>query len=379
MKRLLVVSVFLLAACGKRGDPRPPIPVIPKATSDLVVTQRATNVLLSWSYPALTTAGRSLSAIKRVVVYRYAEELPATPTAQAVPNAAPDPSVPPPVVQFGSIPLPTPAQFSRLSTRIDSIEGANLTAASVGSRLVFQDTPPFRSVSGRPLRLTYAVVTEGTSARGDLSNLAAIVPLDVAVAPSELTATANADGVALAWSAPQKAATGDAKPVIVGYDIYRNVKGQAPEQFAPPINPSPVTRTDYTDKPPYGSYEYQVTAVAAAGPPRIESTPSATAVTTFKDLQPPPAPATLSALVETRIVRLVWDAVDAPDLQGYNVYRWEGTIRLKLTPGPAKQTHFGDESVDPGIAYTYSVTAVDKSGNESAETKSQLVLVPKTP
>lgn len=379
MKRLLLVLAVLLAACGKRGDPHPPIPIIPKATSDLVVTQRATNVLLSWSYPSLTTTGRTLSGIKRVAVYRYVEELPATPTAPPAPNTAPEPSVPSPVVQFASIPLITAAQFSKLSTRIDSIEGANLAGATVGSRLLFEDAPAFHSVSGRPVRITYAVVTEGTNARGDLSNLAALVPLDVAVPPAGLTATPKAEGVVLAWTTPTSAATGSAKPVIVGYDIYRNVKGQAPDQFAPPINPSPVTRTDYTDQPPYGTYDYQVTAVAATGTPKIQSAPSATVTATFKDLQPPPAPATLSALVETRIVRLVWDAVDAPDLQGYNVYRWEGTIRLKLTPGPAKQTHFGDESVDPGISYTYSVTAVDKSGNESAETKSQPVLVPKTP
>jgi hypothetical protein len=52
-----VVISLLVAACGKRGDPRPPVPVIPKATTDLVVTQRAGQVILSWSYPALTTAG----------------------------------------------------------------------------------------------------------------------------------------------------------------------------------------------------------------------------------------------------------------------------------------------------------------------------------
>ena len=49
-------------ACGKRGDPRPPVPVIPAATSDLVVTQRADRVLLSWAYPALTTAGKTEKA-----------------------------------------------------------------------------------------------------------------------------------------------------------------------------------------------------------------------------------------------------------------------------------------------------------------------------
>ena len=67
----LAVLALTLAACGKRGDPRPPVPIIPKATSDLVVTQRGPKVILAWSYPALTTAGKSLTKVKRVMVYRF--------------------------------------------------------------------------------------------------------------------------------------------------------------------------------------------------------------------------------------------------------------------------------------------------------------------
>ena len=145
-------------------------------------------------------------------------------------------------------------------------------------------------------------------------------------------------------------------------------------------NPSPVTRTDYTDVPPYGTYDYRVSAVAAAGPPRIESDPSAPITATFKDLVPPPPPATVTALVETRVVRLVWDPVNVPDLAGYNIYRTEKAGRVKFTYGlPINRTYFGDESLAPGVEYVYSVTAVDKSGNESAETKAQPVMVPRTP
>lgn len=364
MKRLIVLSIALVFACGKRGDPRPPVPVIPKATSDLVVTQRSNKLLLSWSYPALTTAGRSLAKIRRVSVFRYTEELPATPAA---------------VQATSALPL-TAARFAKLSLKIDSIEGANLPAATVGAKLVYEDSPPFHSTSGRSVRITYAVVTEGPSARGDLSNLASILPLDVAVAPGNLRATAKAAGITLTWSVPEAAITGDAKPAIDGYNIYRVVKGETLDTFAVPVNPTPVKTTEYTDTPPYGTYEYSVTAVAAKGPPRIESDRSAPIEATFKDLVPPPPPASVTALVETRVVRLVWDAVDAPDLAGYFVYRTEQAGRVKFQSGrPINQTFFGDESLLPGIEYYYSVTSVDKSGNESAETKSQTVLVPKTP
>ena len=380
LKKLLVVFVLTVVACGKRGDPRPPVPVIPKATSDLVVTQRANKRLLSWRYPALTTAGRSLTSVRRVTVYRYLEELPATPTAPGATPAPPEPGVPPAIAQSTVPPQLTAAQFGKLSQRIDSIEGANLPDATVGAKLVYEDSPPVHSASGRPIRLTYAVVTETTGARSDLSNLVSITPLDVATPPVNLAAAAKPEGVVLTWSAPTTAATGNVKPAIVGYDIYRSAKGAALEQFAVPVNPSPVTRTDYTDVPPYGTYDYRVAAVAAAGPPRIESDTSPAVTATFKDLVPPPPPATVTALVETKVVRLVWDAVNVPDLAGYNIYRTEKGGRVKFTYGlPINRTYFGDESLEPGVEYVYSITAVDKSGNESTETKSQPVMVPKTP
>src|SRR5882757_862338 len=80
-KKLVVLLAVAVLACGKRGDPHPPVPVIPKATTDLLVAQRGPKVLLSWSYPSLTTAGKSMTGIKRIIVWRSVEELPAATTA----------------------------------------------------------------------------------------------------------------------------------------------------------------------------------------------------------------------------------------------------------------------------------------------------------
>ena len=382
MRKFSVLAVLLVIACGKRGDPRPPVPVIPRATSDLVVAQRADEIVLSWSYPSLTTAGRSLPAVRRIVVYRYFQEAP--PDAAARPADTLQPGVPDPLIQFQGVPTLTPAQFAKLATRLDSIESANLAAATVGARLTFTDKPRLRSTTGRPLRYSYGVVTEGEDASGGLSNLESIVPLDVAAAPSTLKAIANAGGVTLEWPAPALSISGARAPVIIGYNVYRMAGTEtgpaAGGDMGSPLNATPIAAMTYTDSPPYGEHRYRVTAVASAGPPRIESLPSPQATAMFRDLVSPPAPTNLSELIETRLVRLVWDAVEASDLAGYNVYRYEGTARLKMTPiGALKTTFFGDESVDPGISYTYAVTAIDTNGNESAEAKSNPVLVPKTP
>ena len=130
------------------------------------------------------------------------------------------------------------------------------------------------------------------------------------------------------------------------------------------------------------------TALAAPGPPRIESEPSPIAGANFKDLVAPPPPTGLTALVETGAVRLVWDPVDAPDLAGYKVYRTEGTGIEQLRPigtiplTPVQlltATNYRDTGVNAGISYYYEVVSVDKTGNESTKVKTDWVLVPKTP
>jgi hypothetical protein len=381
-RMLLAAAVVMAIACGKRGDPHPPVPIIPKATSDLTIAQRGTKVLLSWSYPSLATSGRALKDVGRVIVYRHAEQLP-VPQAGRDPNAIMpgdvDPTIPEAVSRFSKIPTLTGPQFLKLKETADSLDSSNLPAATAGSRLSFEDTPPFHTTDGRAVRLSYAVVTESHGVKSELSNLATLVPLDVAVAPPALTATAKPEGISLSWTKPEKAATGAAKPVVTGYNVYRSGTGALSDDLGTPVNGAPITATTYLDAPPYGDYQYRVTAIAAAGPPRTESDPSAAASVTFKDLTPPPAPTGVNALVGTKSVNLVWDAVTAPDIWGYLIYRIEGKSRLKLTPGPVTATHFEDISVDPGIEYTYEVTSLDKNKNESAPTKSEPVLVPKTP
>ncbi|MDP9360916.1 MAG: hypothetical protein M3P29_05625 [Acidobacteriota bacterium] len=389
-KKLLILLAAAALCCGKRGDPHPPVPVIPKATTDLLVAQRGPKVLLSWSYPSLTTAGKSMTSIRRVIVWRSIEELPVSQPARDPKNLQPgdtEPTVQQAIKLFAKVPPLGPAQFLKVRSRVDSIEGANLPAATTGARLTYEDAPPFHTTDGRPVRINYAVVTEGTSANGDLSNLVSIVPLEVPVAPTALAAIARKEGIVLTWTAPDTSISGSKKPPIAGYNVYRFPHGQPADEFATPVNTSPVTATTYTDNPPYGPHDYFVTALAAPGPPRVESEPSAIAGTTFKDLVPPPPPAGLTALVETGAVRLVWDPVDAADLAGYKVYRTEGTgieqLRvagtITLTAQLLTATNYRDTAVNRGISYYYEVVSVDKSGNESARAKTDWVLVPKTP
>lgn len=380
---------MLAFACGKRGDPHPPVPIIPKATTDLVVAQRGPKLILSWSYPSLTTSGQKLAAIRRIVLYRYIEELPVTQPPRDTKTLLPgdiDPTVPVPIALFAKIPPPGPMQFAKLREKLDTIEGSALTDSTVGSRLTYEDDPKFRTTDGRPVRVDYAVVTEGLTAKSDSSNMATIVPVDVAVVPAGVKAEPRPNGVVLSWAAPDKTISGADKPAIVGYDIYRYPAGEELEDLATPVNAAPIAQTTYTDIPAYGGYSYRIAAVSSAGPPRIESDLSDAVSATFKDLTAPPTPTGLTVLVEPKAVRLVWDAVEAPDLAGYRVYRTEVSGperkligRVLYTQTPIKETNWRDTVADPGIEYFYEVTAVDVSGNESPAAKTDYVFVPKTP
>jgi predicted phage tail protein len=166
------------------------------------------------------------------------------------------------------------------------------------------------------------------------------------------------------------------------------VPGEAVNEFAVPINTAPVRTTTYTDTPSYGEHEYRVTAVAVEGPPLLQSNASAPVSVAFRDLVAPPAPASVTALIETKIVRLLWDPVEASDLAGYHVYRSEGmghNTDIKeigtflLVSELVTATTISDANANLGIAYRYAVTAVDKSGNESPRTWTEWVVAPKTP
>jgi fibronectin type 3 domain-containing protein len=67
-------------------------------------------------------------------------------------------------------------------------------------------------------------------------------------------------------------------------------------------------------------------------------------------------------------VDLSWSINVEPDLAGYRVYRSEqqDSKGELLTPDPLPSPAYRDTSVQPGHHYWYSVSSVDRTGNESA-------------
>ena len=79
----------------------------------------------------------------------------------------------------------------------------------------------------------------------------------------------------------------------------------------------------------------------------------------------------------------MWEPSEEPDLEGYFVYRaryddgvGDGCDRgVRLNQIPLPVAALLDAGVEPGATYAYVVTAVDRAGNESADSSPAMILV----
>ena len=78
------------------------------------------------------------------------------------------------------------------------------------------------------------------------------------------------------------------------------------------------------------------------------------------DVTPPSAPGTFTAAAGNAQIQLVWSAVSASDLAGYNVYKGSTQIASNLTG-----TTFNATGLTNGALVTFTVEAADNTGNKS--------------
>jgi len=102
----------------------------------------------------------------------------------------------------------------------------------------------------------------------------------------------------------------------------------------------------------------------------LRSEPSPPVTLKVTDTFPPITPTGLASVPSASdgkaAIDLSWEPVTDADLAGYSVYRrsTSGSFE-KLTATPLLGPAFSDSTVTPGTSYTYRVTAVDGTGNES--------------
>jgi len=379
MKRLPAgLAICLLAiACGKKGDPQPPLPRGPNAVKDLAVEQEGDDAVLTFTFPDRLQTGEPLTDLGAIEVYRVVDP----PAALTAPPRAAGPAAPPTSAGSSGELHGMGAAARRTATNVRMAEeafygnaglvaGLSLAAiaeATRGASVVYRDSllTLFTQEKG-PEPLAYAVVSvRKNGERSLLSNIVLLAP-EIAPQAPELRPPLLEEGrVCLEWTAPEKNVL--QQPVeIGGYRVYRRPLSQ--DAYETPLTATPVPGTSFVDlTAPYGvPLAYTVRAVLAKNP-KVEGLPAEEIIAVPRDIYPPKSPTRVDALSEANLVRLLWDPVDSADLAGYLVFRSEaGGPPVPLTKEPIVDPFFNDLGARPGKKYAYTVRAVDRAGNQSA-------------
>jgi hypothetical protein len=167
--------------------------------------------------------------------------------------------------------------------------------------------------------------------------------------PENLQAVSDPQGVRLTWLG---AANGH-------YRVFRGAGEMMPQRLAESDKPEYVDATVDFGSP----YRYFVQALVGE---LQQSEVSATVGVTPTDTFPPAVPVGLMAVAAVNSIELVWQRNTEDDFAGYHVYRSTDSAPPQPIAGPLDAPTFSDRTVEIGKKYSYTVTATDRNGNESA-------------
>jgi hypothetical protein len=346
-----------LTGCGAPGEPTPPSPPVPVAVTDLSAQQAGDAVQLTFTLPAKTITGDKLTEPPAVEILRGVLK----------PDGTPD---------------------NNSFRVVYTIPGSLMDNYSAEGHVRFADSVPPEETRAHPgATLAYRVRTRASRKRASAdSNTVTVLVYPVPERIASVQSRTTESAIELSWSAPVRTSGGDPLPAVSGYHVYRGELDPSSAEVASKdltqakwisvltLLASPST-TRYRDTFfDFGkTYLYVIRSVVLAGGGALESSDSAPVIVTPRDIFPPAAPQGLVAAVlpgaapGSLEVDLSWSINLQTDLAGYRVYRSEepGTRGQLLTPDLLPTPSYRDTSVLPGHRYWYSVTAVDRAGNES--------------
>jgi hypothetical protein len=299
-----LLCILWLAGCAYVGPPKPPALDIPTRITDLRAAEYGDQIVVQFTIGALTTDGLALTSVKAVEL-------------QVAGGGSP---------RILHVPAKMPGPVDHDFAAKDWV-GKQVT-------LMVRATGPKGKASEWSNPVTLAVG----------------VPL---ATPANLQAVSDPKGVRLTWLG--SFGSGEAGR----YRIFRGSGDAMPQRLAESDKP------EYLDTAvDFGSpYRYFVQALAEE---LRQSAISAIAVVTPMDMFPPAVPAELMAVAGVNSIELAWQPNTEDDLAGYQVYRSAGGGAPERIAGPVDAPNFSDRTVEIGKKYSYTITAIDRTGNESA-------------
>jgi hypothetical protein len=360
----------LVAGCGAPGDPQPPSPPIPAPISDLTARQQGNGVQLVFTLPGRTVSGDRLAEPPAMEIFRGSVKL----------NGSPD---------------------HKTFKLVYTIPGALADAYASQGKIQFTDPVAPDDVRANPgATYAYRVRTRASKKKDSAdSNLVTVKLYPVAEKIPSLAARVTQNAIELTWPAPPNAAGQISAQSVNGYHVYRgelDLSAPAPafsdlsqaKWKSPAILLAPSPSNSYQDSLfDFGkSYVYFVRSVTIADGTPIESDDSAPAMVVPRDTFPPAVPqnvvvAGIPGDNGAVAADLSWSIGLESDLAGYRIYRSEmrGDRGQLLTPAAVLSPAYRDVSTQSGHRYFYVITAVDRAGNESADSEAALLDLSKAP
>ncbi|MHB8095467.1 MAG: fibronectin type III domain-containing protein, partial [Candidatus Aminicenantales bacterium] len=290
------------------------------------------------------------------------------------------PKSPAAVTASGKIPGNAPASGSAENGLKDFENRATLAASIENDRLADYATAPGAARFSFPYKLeermfgavllTFSVrVSDARSRDSEFATAVSFEPRAVPLPPGDFEIRPFEGAIELRWRAPEANIDGTSPPAVAGFNVYR----ETPDGRAALLNPNPVPDLEFKDRDfTLGApVRYFVRASAVKKAPYAESADSEIREITPRDEFAPVPPAAVVPVSGRGFISLSWNANREKDFAGYRVRRrteGEGEASL-LTPQPIADNAFTDATVERGRVYHYSISSVDRSGNESPGTE----------
>lgn len=169
--------------------------------------------------------------------------------------------------------------------------------------------------------------------------------------PTGLTAVPGNGQVGLTW-------TVNNEPDLFGYILYRDNT----EIYIGPVPSFLDTGLVNGQSYAYQVASYDVSENASALSSAIVAIP--VAPPDGADTTPPATPTNFAGAASSTSITLSWTGSTSPDVASYRVYRGSSLLATVVAPTNA----YADTGLVPDTDYTYRLTAVDTSGNESPST-----------
>ena len=369
----LALAAVALSACGKRGDPLPPLPVTPQAVGGLKLAQRGDMLEISYTTPRATTGGARLGLLDIEILRADAAGDFQKTAKRSKRRAAPGESL------TETSPLPPPGTTVRVAAR--AIDRGRVSALSPVATLFVQPVPPApHDLVGELKAESVALAWMGTipsppppspspsPSPGASPHPSPSPSPSAAPTPSPGVGSSpspSPSGLASPRPSPSPSPSPTPKPPARGFLLYR--RPDPGGSYAGPIRSEPFTTNAFEDKTvALGQRWCYVVGTVASTEPVAESTRSNEVCVSVVDIVAPAAPGGVAALGAPDGIEVSWSPSTEPDLAAYRLYRQAGGgPREKVGEVAPPETSLRDSTAAPGTRYVYTVTAVDRAGNES--------------